>query len=140
MGIHKSLVEYKTGKRHRPSGRKSAESHAIVHIKRVGRVKAVLDWVALGQCGMTMGHKGEDLAEENPNTVPCMSDVGQMHRVSEQNQSPLLDKMSAEAGKPALDELTNENNSVVQKESWWSFWGPAKAQRRKRVTSEGIQH
>lgn len=68
-----------------------------------------------------------------------MSNLRQMHRVSEQNQFPHLDMVGAGAGKPAWGDPTNENNSVVQKGSWWLFWGPAKAQRRKSGTSEGVQ-
>lgn len=110
-----------------------------MHLKGVGRVKAVTDWVALGQCGMTVGYKAEDLAEENPNTIPCMSDLGQMHRVSEQSQSPTPGQGGCRGRETFSGDLTNENNSVVQKGSWWLFRGPAKAQRRKSVTSEGVQ-
>lgn len=39
-----------------------------MRIKGVGRGKAFMDLVALGQCGMTVGCEGEGLAEENPKT------------------------------------------------------------------------
>lgn len=50
---------------------------------------------------MTVGHKGEDLAEENPNTISRMSNLEQIQRLSKQNQSLHLDQVGAEAEKPA---------------------------------------
>lgn len=99
-------------------------------------MKAVMDLVALHQCGIAVGCKGEGLAEENPNTVREQPRTDAQGEGTKQGPHTWARWVQRQGSLPG-GALTNENNSVVQKRRWWWFWGPAKAQRRKSATSEG---